>query len=195
MVSLAGSSAAACTDVSFDADGGLTDVEGGTLTAAASQLPQNPQGAPSAPSPPFDYAPLTPGNTWTALYADYFGPPQPVDGGYAGGRASCAAAADCHGIATQTGALSSKFVCADQLGCYQSITSQAAIANRPVLLPLGEPFSEDYLYTTTLRSAQYPAGVLRMPLAAPPVYPTAYTFSETDVERIAAWVEAGAPNN
>jgi hypothetical protein len=69
----------------FELDGAIPGVTGSTATEAAAGLePQRP------PGPPYQYSPLSSGNSWSALYTDYFGPPQPVDGGQTGGRASCA---------------------------------------------------------------------------------------------------------
>jgi hypothetical protein len=114
------------------------------------------------------------GSTWTELYADYFGDH---------GRASCAgtpSGVGCHGSVTGLGASYSKFLCpsGDAGACYASMKAN--------LLP------QYNLMTNVLRSSGCTAQGLacNMPLA-----PYDYAFTATDEARIAAWVDAGAPNN
>jgi hypothetical protein len=61
------------------------------------------------------------------------------------------------------------------------------------LIVSGQPFTSDYLYTTALRSADNLGG--QMPLRPPPGYPGVYTFTDLDIQRLTAWVDAGFPNN
>jgi len=171
----------------FEPDGAISGVTGaGPTDAAVGLAPQSPAG------PPFDYGPLlSTENTWSALYVDYFGPPQPADGGQVGGRASCAGNGNCHGTIAGGGYLSTGFLCADKEGCYGGITSQNSM--NTIFLTPGDPLSKDLLYTGALRSVDHPLN--QMPLAPPPGYPTAYSFTDVDIQRLAAWVDAGFPNN
>jgi hypothetical protein len=113
------------------------------------------------------------GSTWTELYTDYFG---------GEGRAACAGNGGCHGSASQLGG-SVGYVCppdgdAGKDTCYATLTSY--------LQDNGGPSS---LVTTFLRSVTCPT--CPMPLEPTQVY----TFSQTDVDRISAWIDAGTPNN
>lgn len=199
------SALAACEAVTFDpGDGGPSGITGGNETDAAQTLSaQIPPVAPTEAGSGFQYSPLTAGNTWTALYTDYFGAPQPLpDGGLAGGRASCSAvASSCHASSSEPGAQASNgYVCPgdDKDTCYGSITSQTLA---PVLLTRGTPFlsdggTGDGLFQT-LRTVDYPGPMPQMP---PPGYPAGpggvgYTFTAVDVERLSAWVAAGFPND
>jgi hypothetical protein len=114
------------------------------------------------------------GSTWTELYADYFG-------GH--GRAACAGNGGCHGSASQTGSVVTGYVCppdgdAGKDSCYTTLTSYLqGIGGLPMFV------------TGVLRSVACPG-------CAMPLVPTQiYTFSQTDVDRISAWIDAGAPNN
>src|SRR5580692_11298795 len=178
-------------DWGIDADGTLPGVTGGTETDAAAGLaPQSP------PGPPFQYTPLTPGNTWTGLYTDFFAAPQKLaDGGFSGGRASCSGTGQCHGDPSQPGAAVSGYVCAGDATdagkdeCYAGITSSMVV---PVLLMPGASFVDQGLYDQ-LRSVDESGP---MPLLPPDAggYPL-YTFSAQDMARLSAWVDAGFPNN
>jgi hypothetical protein len=181
----------ACEDVSFEPDGGLAGVSGGqdATTGLVAQTP---------PGPPFVYAPLTPGDTWTALYTDYFAAPQMLaDGGFSGGRAACSGTpGNCHGDANATGAGGSMgYVCAGEPtdagkdDCYTSLTT-----NGFMLLTPSTPFTSDVLYTVVLKSTGNPSGT--MPYGPPAAYPNnTYVFRAEDIQRLSDWVDAGFPNN
>jgi hypothetical protein len=198
-----------CEGVSFDADGGPSGIQGGTPTQASDQL-----GLQVPPGPPIDYGPLTPGNTWTALYKDYFGAPKFVDGAYTGGRASCSGnVGACHGTPDATGAqISGGYVCpgetpdggtgseggadtdADKSACYFGPSNDAGAGTFGIhtLVGDGGPFTMDLLYSA-LNSTNHKGG---MPYGPPKyAYPTAYIFTDADIQRLAAWAEAGAPYN
>jgi hypothetical protein len=112
-------------------------------------------------------------DTWTCLYADYFGP---------SGVASCAGDGTCHGSTSQPGYTASMFLCppGDQSGCYASITSLAA-----GLLTPGDPFDATRLYVNLRKSA----GGGTMPKSP------AYTFTTEDIQRLSSWVAAGAQDD
>jgi hypothetical protein len=120
-------------------------------------------------------------NTWTALYADYFG---------GTGRAACSGDGNCHGSASQPGAIASNgYVCPpdDSDGCYTTITSSTA-----GLIQSGLSFQDDALY----QYLRKPASLAGTTLNNMPLEPTAlYVFTPADLDRISAWIDAGAPNN
>ena len=121
-----------------------------------------------------DAGPLSPGHSWQALYADYFGNP---------GRASCAGNGSCHGTASQPGSQSSNFVCPanDKDACYTSIVSGGAN------LVVAKDPSNSALITQVLRHADGSAG--NMPKTPP------YGFSADDLQRISDWINDGAQND
>jgi hypothetical protein len=184
----------ACGGVSFGpGDSGPSGVTGGNETEAGSALV-----AETPPVPPYHYAPLTPGNAWAALYTDYFGAPQMLaDGGFMGGRAACSGTpGNCHGDGDAAGAAGSMgYVCAGEPTdagkdeCYTSLTT-----NGFKLLTPGTPFMSDLLYVGVLRSTENPNGT--MPLGPPAAYSSnTYVFTDEDIGRLSAWVDAGFPNN
>ncbi len=118
-----------------------------------------------------DAGPLSPGHSWQALYADYFGNPA---------RASCAGNGSCHGAASQPGSQSSNFVCPenDKDACYTSITSGAA-----QLVVAHDP-ANSALLSQVLRHADGSSG--NMPKSPP------YAFSDADLQRISDWITDGA---
>ncbi len=114
------------------------------------------------------------GSRWQDLYACYFGP---------SGVAGCGTMADCHGSASDDGALSSGgFVCSptDVTACWQS-----AIAS--IVPEGGAPDPTSTLLYVSLRKSD---GTGSMPLV-----PMSLVFQTGDMARIAAWVTSGAANN
>jgi hypothetical protein len=110
------------------------------------------------------------GSTWTELYADYFG---------GNGRAACAGNGSCHGSSSQLGAGASMYICppdgdAGKDTCYTTMVSSGTASQ---------------LIASVLRSVKCPACL--MPQAPTQIY----EFSQTDVDRISAWIDAGTPNN
>ena len=128
----------------------------------------------SVPYVPGDAGPLSPGHSWQALYADYFGNPA---------RAACAGNGSCHGASSQPGSQSSAFVCPenDKDSCYTSITSGTA-----QLVVAGNP-GNSALLTQVLRHADGSSG--NMPKSPP------YPFSDEDLKRISDWITDGANND
>jgi hypothetical protein len=202
-----------CID-SVDSDGVVDGLDGGqTLDAATGLSPQNPP-PPAAvctgdgkPGDPCSVAstccgvdqgaeicdfngsaagvcqaepPLQGANTWSALYADYFG---------GKGRAACAGNGSCHGSTDGAGYLGSGgFLCPpdDATGCYKSLTSPPL-----ALITPDQPLKGDYLYQV-LRKAEV-GGADPGTMPAEPVQ--VYAFSPNDLDRLAAWIAAGYPND
>jgi hypothetical protein len=113
------------------------------------------------------------GSTWTELYNDFFG-------GH--GRAACAGNGSCHGSSSQPGAGYSKYVCppdgdAGKDTCYTTLMASGYVSS------LITPPSMGVLRTVNCTGCAMPAT------------PQVYEFSQTDVNRISAWIAAGTPNN
>jgi hypothetical protein len=123
------------------------------------------------------------GVTWSSLYRDYFGPT---------GVASCEAQGFCHGTTAGTGYSVSGFLCPKGDGgvtaCWQSITATDAAAAD--LVPPDAGFDGDNL-SLVLCAQSNPEG--SMPTDGEET--CHYYFTATDLQRISAWVAAGALDN
>lgn len=106
--------------------------------------------------------------TWTALYADFFGP---------AGVGNCSLKIGCHADNTGGGAIwtcgPTKDTC--WLGMQNNVTVCDAAGSKVLLM---------------LRKASDPTVPGKMPQE-----PTTVTFSDTDLARIRAWIAAGAKND
>ena len=122
---------------------------------------------------------LDAGSTWTALYRDYFGNPA---------TASCAGDGNCHGSATQTGAMNSNYVCppGDPQACWAGITSYGD--GGADLVQPDASFTGDLLEQVLCKvdDAGNPVGDGMMPLFC------SYNFTPVDMQRIQDWVARGA---
>ena len=117
--------------------------------------------------------------TYTALYHDYFGP---------SGGANCSGTVGaCHGEASGAGALGSGgFVCgAGQSDCFSGMSSGTA----DLLSASATAHPENSGLEVALRKASG-TGTDNMPLT-----PVSCVFSDDDIARISAWIQAGAQNN
>jgi hypothetical protein len=157
-------------------------------TALACSAPPNEEGG----TPRFDASPPSTsedaglcvddsdagtGDTWTSLYADYFGPT---------GKASCAGTGVCHGDTTQAGYLGSNYDCGHTAAdCYTGITSAAA-----GIVTAGQPVSDPTTTGLYVVLRKCSGGVGSMPKA-----PADVAFTTGDMARIGAWIQAGAPND
>ena len=134
--------------------------------------------APACPDPDAGDA------TWTALYADFFGP---TGIGQCGDmtRADGTEQTSCHHDATGNGAVASGFICGDtQQSCWSGITNPAASFIGQQVVIAGNPCAS-YL-TQVLR---HDGGGLM------PYYPQSVVFSDQDMARVATWIAQGAQNN
>jgi hypothetical protein len=145
------------------------------------------------------------GDTWTYLYTCYFGP---------GGKASCSAQGFCHGGPEMTGALTSGYVCGtSREACWRGMTQGistcdagadagdggAIEAGAPTCMPglpplvpaggAGDP-TTTHLWPA-LRGASGP-GLHNMPYSAST---GGVVFTQQDLDRISAWIQAGAQDN
>jgi hypothetical protein len=136
-----------------------------------------------------------PCNTWSALYAAYFGPT---------GQASCAPSSQssCHGDASQLGAQTSGFVCGSTKDtCWQGMTQgippDAGGFFPAILPPDGGDATQSQLYVSIHKSSSA-SGLNNMPCGDQPIChagTATYTFTDTDLACITAWAQGGAPNN
>lgn len=158
-------------------DSGAADASEGGSTDASTDAGAD---APAAACLADAMAPAT----WTALYADYFGPT---------GKASCTFnAGGCHGGAGEPGSAATGYICGPSKdACYMGITSPMAkseFSPFPPLVAAGDA-GASYL-PHIVRKPGDPITTLRMPLA-----PNTVTFCPSDVARIEAWINAGAQND
>jgi hypothetical protein len=124
---------------------------------------------------------LDAGSTWTALYRDYFGNPK---------SAACAGTGNgCHGNIEGAGYGQSGYLCPidDKDGCYKGITLSFDAGGFGLIAPgPGAAYANSEL-SNELRLSDGGGG--GMPQSPP------YAFTPVDIDRISAWIEAGAPNN
>ena len=108
--------------------------------------------------------------TWTALWADYFGPE---------GVASCAS---CHETPDRPGVIVSNFLCVAKDDCYASLTGDSHLVKATdAANPDGSKLIRELRQACT--------GKGRMP------QDSKFFFQPADIARIDAWIEAGAPND
>jgi hypothetical protein len=113
------------------------------------------------------------GSRFTDLYRDFFGPT---------GAASCSATSICH-VDGGTGFKTSGYECApDQNGCWASMTSS-------IVPDGGTSMPESTTLYKALRKAPPTPGSGPMPRNS------AFAFCPADLERIATWIQNGAPND
>ena len=168
------------------------------IQATACDAPQTIQGgdplfdATPEPQPGCDSGCLSqaPANaTWTALYKDLFGPAGIGQCGDAT-RTGANGTTSCHQKSGDNGAVSSGFICGDtQQSCYDGITSpQANFIGQQVVVACSPCGS--YL-TQVLRRSDGDGGITGIM----PFYPENVVFTDDDMNRISAWIAAGAQNN
>ncbi len=145
-------------------------------------------------------APSGGGATYTDLYADFFGPC---------GQGSCSGQSGCHDNATETGALTSGFVCGGtQKSCWEGMTMGIPADAGGVFPPIAPPDAGDPTQTPLyggLHKAKA-SGLNNMPrksdrsrlcLDAALAKATVRPSLPGDLARISAdlWIQQGAQNN
>jgi hypothetical protein len=122
-------------------------------------------------------------STWTDLYTCFFGPT---------GRASCSSQGTCHGDPSQTGALSSGFVCGTSKDeCFKGMSdgtycSVNTIPPCPIVPANG---TSSFASTGLYRNLAKVGGGGNMPQNG------SYLFTKADLARIAQWITDGAKND
>ena len=109
-------------------------------------------------------------STWRAIYADYLAPD--ASAGCGGTQSGC------HSNATDTGAIVSNFVCADQATCYTSLTMTSGL-----LIAEDQANPSGSKFITDLRQDN---GSGKMPKDS------TFVFQAIDLARIDQWVKNGA---
>jgi hypothetical protein len=161
----------ACTDAGGHVTGGDLKFDASTSTVDAGPDPDIGLGT---------------GTTFTDLYNDYFGPM---------GRAKCSGNGACHGSSSQPGAVASGgYICPDtggDAGTNGTIKAQcrASMISSGIITP-GMPFDQSYMHNVIRKATKTAGDENNMPRT-----PFTYTFSDTSVARINAWVMGGAPDN
>jgi hypothetical protein len=116
------------------------------------------------------------GTAWADLYRDLFS---------AGGSAGCGQpGTGCHGSDKGNGFIASSFLCADEVGCRDSI--------RTTLLrfPADKDDPENSGLVTIMRHCDDD----RRRIGLMPKEPKNYFFSRKSVDRVKTWIAAGAPD-
>lgn len=114
------------------------------------------------------------GTTWSALYADLFGP---------SGRASCAGSGSaCHASESSEGAARSAFVCADEASCLESMKGESSLISAS---SSAQP--ENAFLVGVLRKKKADGSIV----GTQPMSPL-FVFHSKSIERIKTWIGAGA---
>jgi hypothetical protein len=114
------------------------------------------------------------GTTWSDLYGDLFG---------SSGRASCAGTGTaCHASPTSKGSVPTKFVCADETECRESMRGAAnMVKDTDVAKP------ENSLLVAILRKRESDGSVQGTQPKSP-----LFVFHPDSIDRIKAWIASGA---
>ncbi len=160
------------------------EVKGGELRPGYDAAAPAPLVVPITEPTFADAAPTT----WRGLYRDFFG---------RRGQASCAGNGTCHDSADRPGAKQSHFVCGDVDQCWQSIRSakdadprvstRSLVEASDVGSPAGAYLFEVIRYRTPDGTAVENRGM--------PQLPRDYAFMPAAIDRMQAWIAAGAMND
>jgi len=134
---------------------------------------------------PFTDAPRT---SWKGIYRDFFG---------RRAKGSCAGNGGCHDAAGKPGSKVSNFVCGDVEGCYQSLRTAKNPDPRVSMFALVEDkdiASPDAAYLFSILRYRSAEGTL-VPNRGMPLIPSDYDYSSADIDRMKAWIKAGAKND
>jgi hypothetical protein len=133
------------------------------------------------------YADASP-TSWKGIYRDFFG---------RRAKATCAGNGTCHDTDQAAGFKRSNFVCADADGCYQSLTTAHDPDPRVstnALVEQKDIASPDGAYLFKIIRYRTPDGTL-VPNRGMPQLPLDYAFAPADIDRMKAWIRAGAKND
>jgi hypothetical protein len=167
----------ACSNASGDVKGG--DLRPGYDAAAPAPLEvpiTEPSFADAAPT------------TWRGLYRDFFG---------RRAQASCAGNGTCHDTAQRAGAVQSHFVCGDVDECWQSlrtakdadprVSTRSLVEDSDIPSPTSAYLFKVIRYRTADGTAVENRGM--------PQLPRDYAFMPAAIDRMQAWIAAGAKND
>ena len=159
----------ACSNAGGSVKGGDVTFDAAVPPGPACSIEAGVDGADAAPS-------------WNGLYADYFGPT---------GAASCAREpGNCHGHTADDGFGGSGFVCGAEggvEGCRQSL-----FGNSRLIQPIDPMEPEKSGLILVLRRHKPDGGPV---VGQMPKRPVSCIFEQNAIDRITAWIDAGAPAN
>jgi hypothetical protein len=126
--------------------------------------------------------------SWKGIYRDFFG---------RRAKGSCAGNGTCHDAADKPGSQISNFVCADVEGCYTSLRTAKDPDPRVSTNALVEDAdiqNPDNAYLFKIIRFRTADGTL-VPNRGMPQLPSDYAYSAEDIDRMKAWIRAGAKND
>jgi hypothetical protein len=135
--------------------------------------------------PAFADAPAT---SWKGIYRDFFGRRS---------KASCAGNGTCHDSAEKPGAKISNFICADVAGCYTSLRTAKDPDPRvstTSLVEAADIAAPDNAYLFKVVRFRTADGTL-VPNRGMPQIPRDFAYSAEEIDRMKAWIKAGAKND
>jgi hypothetical protein len=165
----------ACTSATGDVRGGETRFD---------SAPPDPLVVPVTEPAFADASPTS----WRGIYRDFFG---------RRAKASCAGNGTCHDSPDKPGSKISNFICADVDGCYTSLRTAKDPDPRVSVVSLVEDADiaapeNAYLFKVIrFRTAD---GTL-VPNRGMPQLPRDYAYSAEEIDRMKAWIKAGAKND
>lgn len=173
--------ALACVSGCTSASG---EVKGGELRPGYDAAAPTPLQVPVTEPTFADAAPTT----WRGVYRDFFG---------RRAQASCAGNGTCHDTAERAGARQSHFVCGDVDECWQSlrtakdadprVSTRSLVEESDVAKPAGAYLFSVIRYRTADGTAVENRGM--------PQLPRDYAFMPAAIDRMQAWIAAGAKND
>jgi hypothetical protein len=129
-----------------------------------------------------------PETSWRAIYGTFFG---------RRAKGSCAGNGTCHDGPDKGGAKSSNFVCGDVEGCYRSLrmakspdprgSMSALVEDKDIASPDGAHLFTVLRYRTADGNLLANRGM--------PLIPSDYAYSAAEIDRMKAWIRAGAKND
>jgi hypothetical protein len=167
--------AVACTGASGDVRGGDTRFDATAPEPLVVPVTE-PTFADAAPT------------SWKGIYRDFFG---------RRAKASCAGNGTCHDAGGKPGTKASNFTCADVDGCYQSLRTSKDPDPRvstKTLVEDADIASPDAAYLFSIVRFRTPDGTL-VQNRGMPQQPSDFAYSAEEVDRMKAWIKAGAKND
>ena len=154
-------------------------VSGGDVVFDAAAAPAPDAGLPACNIDGEAGAPIT----WGSLYTDYFGPT---------GAGTCTKEpGNCHGGTEEPGFKGSGYMCTTKDACRESLTADGTGASHLVQIPrdAADPSKSGLVLQLRRLNAK---GALT---GSMPKRPSNCIFESSALERVQAWIDAGAPNN
>ena len=125
------------------------------------------------------------GTTWTDLHRDFFGQT---------GVASCKGTGACHATPDKGGSPVSNFVCSDKDECYRTMRMGKHPTRGVALVEDSAIANPDSAFLFSTVRVQAADGKIQ-PNLDMPQQPRDFAFTASEIERIKAWIRAGAKND